>query len=116
MLTLIVTSLDGQPLAKDLRASFGLLGGTIGAMEGNTIILPDAGGRIGPLEANIMASARGFVIRNCGEQPLQVNGQAVVNSAEAPLRPGDEVAIGPYILRAAPVEAQGAAASAQAKS
>ena len=41
MLTLVVTSLDGQPVAADLRGKFGLLGGTIGAMEGTTMTLPD---------------------------------------------------------------------------
>jgi FHA domain-containing protein len=104
MLTLIVTSLDGQPVAMDLRGKFGLLGGTIGAMEGNTIMLPDAGGRVGPLEANILAGSRGFVIRNCGDHPLRVNGQPVANSAEAPLAAGDEVTIGPFALRVVPAE------------
>ena len=76
MLTLIVTRLDDRPFDADLRGKFGLLGGTIGAMEGNTIVLPNADGRVAPLEANIMAGSRGYVIRNCGSSPLHVNGQA----------------------------------------
>ena len=103
MLTLIVTRLDGQPLddAK-LRGKFGVLGGTIGAMEGNTIVLPDADGRVSALEANVIASPRGYVIRNCGVNPLQVNGQPAATSAELALAPGDEVTIGPYVLCVAP--------------
>ncbi len=100
MLILVVTSLDARPIDIDLRGKFGLLGGTIGAMEGNTITLPDAGGRVGALEANIMASARGYVIRNCSERALYVNDQAVGTGSEIPVGPGDEIAIGPYRLRA----------------
>jgi len=102
MLTLVVTSLDRRPLEADLRGNFGVLGGTIGGMEGNTIVLPDAQGRVSPLEANIIAGPRGYVIRNCGASPLQVNGNPIANSAESPLEPGDEVTIGPYALRVAP--------------
>ena len=105
MLTLTVTSFDGRPLATEVRGKFGLLGGTIGAIEGNTIVLEDPQARIAPLEANVIASPRGYVIRNCGEHPLLVNGKPVANSAEAPLAPGDEIAIGPFVLRALPAEA-----------
>ncbi len=114
MLTLTVTSLDGQPLAADLRGKFGLLGGTIGAMEGNTIVLPDPQERVGPLAANIITGPRGHVIRNCGADPLFVNGVAVASNAEAPLEPGAEIAIGPFVLRAAPEEAVAAAAKVPA--
>jgi predicted component of type VI protein secretion system len=99
-----VTRLDGQPLATELRGKFGVLGGTIGAIEGNTIVLSDPQGRIGELEANIVKSPRGFLIRNFGENPLYVNGTAVENSAEAPLAPGDSITIGPFELRVAPDE------------
>ncbi len=99
MLTLTVTSLDGQPLDGGPSGKFGVLGGTLGAIEGNTIVLADPQGRIGELEANIVKGPRGFVIRNFGESPLRVNGVAVDNSAESPLAPGDEVAIGPFVLR-----------------
>jgi predicted component of type VI protein secretion system len=113
MLIVNVESLDGQPLAAEVRGKFGVLGGTIGAIEGNTIVLPDPRGRIGALEANLIAGPRGYVIRNCGAEPLYVNGAAVANSAEAPLAPGDELKIGPFVLRVAP-EAPPAAAPAAA--
>jgi predicted component of type VI protein secretion system len=121
MLIVNVESLDGQPLAAQLRGIFGVLGGTIGAIEGNTIVLPDPRGRIGALEANLIAGPRGYVIRNCGAEPLYVNGAAVANSAEAPLAPGDELKIGPFVLRvvppappaAAPAEAPAPAAAPQ---
>jgi type VI secretion system FHA domain protein len=99
MLFLVVTSLDGEPVAAELRGKFGVLGGTIGAIEGNTIVLSDPQGRIGELEANIVKGPRGFVIRNFGANPLYVNGTPVENSAESPLAPGDDVAIGPFLLR-----------------
>jgi predicted component of type VI protein secretion system len=105
MLIVDVTSLDGQPLAAELRGKFGVLGGTIGAIEGNTIVLPDPQGRIGELEANIIKGPRGYVIRNFGAHPLYVNGTAVENSGESPVAPGDEVAIGPFMLRVAPATA-----------
>src|SRR3954470_22555561 len=98
MLILVVTHLDGQPFKASLRGRFGVLGGTIGAMEGNTIVLPDVDGRVAALEANIIASQRGYVIRNCGANPLKVNEAPVASSAEVPLAPGDQVVIGPYIL------------------
>ena len=110
MLTLFVSSLDGHPVAPGISGKFGVLGGTIGAIEGNTIVLPDAQGRVAPLEANVIAGPRGYVIRNCGAQPLRVNGSPVPNSAEAALAPGDEIAIGPFVLRVAPADAPAAAA------
>lgn len=114
MLVVNVESLDGQPLGAEVRGKFGVLGGTIGAIEGNTLVLPDPQGRIGALEANVIAGPRGYVIRNCGADPLYVNGAAVANSVEAPLAPGDEVRIGPFVLRAAP-EASPAPAPAVAQ-
>jgi hypothetical protein len=90
MLSLIVTRCDGNPLATEVRGKFGVLGGTIGAIEGNTLVLDDPKGRVAPLEANIIASPRGYVIRNCAEAPLHVNATPVANSAEASLAPGDE--------------------------
>ena len=117
MLLVDVTTLDGQPLSAPLQGKFGVLGGTIGAIEGNTIVLPDAQGRVGALEANVIAGPRGYVIRNCGANPLLVNGAAVPNSAESPLAPGDEVTIGPFVLRVAspdPPPAPAAAAAAPA--
>lgn len=99
MVTLAVASLFGQPLANELKASFGLLGGTIGALDGNTLRLPDLGGRIAPLEANVISGPRGFVIRNCGPESLSVNGQGIPHSAESPIQAGDEVTIGPFLLR-----------------
>jgi FHA domain-containing protein len=111
MLSLIVTRRDGSPLASELGAKFGILGGTIGAIEGNTLVLDDPQGRVAPLEANIIAGPRGYVIRNCGEAPLHVNATPVANSAEAPLTPGDEITIGPFVLLVAP-EAPPAAAPA----
>lgn len=110
MLTLIVSSLDGHPLDPGVSGRFGVLGGTIGAIEGNTIVLSDAQGRVAPLEANVIAGPRGYVIRNCGDRPLYVNGAAVPNSAEAALAIGDNVAIGPFVLRVAPPDAPAVAA------
>jgi len=112
MLTLFVSSLDGHPVAPGISGKFGVLGGTIGAIEGNTIVLPDAQGRVAPLEANVIAGPGGYVIRNCGTQPLRVNGSPVPNSAEAALAPGDEIAIGAFVLRVAPADAPAAAAPA----
>jgi len=112
MLILTVSSLDGQPIEAGRSGKFGVLGGTIGAIEGNTIVLDDPQGRIGELEANIVKGPRGFVIRNFGASPLRVNGVAVENSAESPLAPGDEVAIGPFVLRVAPAAAPAATAAA----
>jgi len=117
MLFVDVTTLDGQPLSAPLQGKFGVLGGTIGAIEGNTIVLPDAQGRVGALEANVIAGPRGYVIRHCGANPLLVNGAAVPNRAESPLARGDEVTVGPLVLRVAspdPPPAPAAAAAAPA--
>jgi len=115
MLIVNVTSLDGRPLAAELHGRFGVLGGTIGAIEGNTIVLPDPQGRVGELEANIIKGPRGYVIRNCADRPLRVNGAPVPNSAEAALSPGDEIAIGPFVLKVAPADPPAAPAPAPAK-
>jgi FHA domain-containing protein len=105
MLILNVTGLDGQPLQSPLRGKFGVLGGTIGAIEGNTIVLEDPQERVAELEANIISSPRGFVIRNCASDPLFVNGTPVETSAEALVDAGSEIRIGPFTLHAEIVEA-----------
>jgi FHA domain-containing protein len=109
MLILTVTTLDGQPLPAALRGKFGVLGGTIGAIEGNTIVLEDPQGRIAELEANIISGPRGDILRNCGPNTLHVNGTPVESGAEAVLEPEAEVTIGPYALRVEPVAATPAA-------
>src|SRR4051794_1271297 len=102
MLTLIVSTLDGHPLAAEVRGKFGVLGGTIGAIEGNTIVLADPQNRIAPLEANIVAGPQGYIIRNFGAKPLYVNGRPVATSGEAVIEPGAYLAIGPFVMQVAP--------------
>ncbi len=109
MLTLVVTRLEDRPLESPMRAEFGALGGTIGRMGTNTLILPDLEGRVAPLQARIKASPEGYAIRNCSASPLQVNGVPIANHSEAMLAEGDEIVIGAYTVRVVRADAEDSA-------
>ncbi|MBA4109022.1 MAG: type VI secretion system-associated FHA domain protein TagH [Leptothrix sp. (in: Bacteria)] len=107
MITLTILTFNGGPTER-LSASFDELGGTIGRADTNQLILPDPERTISRVHAQIAFRNGGFALVDRGSNPVLVNGRALGNGAEAPLKAGDQVQIGGYVLS---VEASAGAAA-----
>ncbi len=98
-LTLRAVSLNDQPITQPITASFGPKGGSIGRADTNTLPLPDPERRISRRQAEIVATGDGFAIKNVGSaNPIIVRDQSLALGESAPLRHGDQVRIGGYLL------------------
>lgn len=107
MITLTILTFNGGPTER-LSASFDELGGTIGRADTNQLILPDPERTISRVHAQVAFRNGGFALVDRGSNPVLVNGRALGNGAEAPLKAGDQVQIGGYVLS---VEASAGAAA-----
>lgn len=110
MITLTILTFNGGPTER-LSATFDELGGTIGRADTNQLILPDPERTISRVHAQVAFRNGGFALVDRGSNPVLVNGRALGNGSEAPLKAGDEVQIGGYVLS---VEASAGAGSAGA--
>ncbi len=98
-LTLRVLSLNEQPLTQPITAQFGAQGGTIGRADHNTMALPDPERHISRQHAQVSATGHGYVIRNVGSaNPISVGGRSLAQGESAPLRHGERLLIGGYLL------------------
>jgi FHA domain-containing protein len=107
-LTLRAVSLNDQPITKSIAAQFGAQGGSIGRADTNTLSLPDPERRISRRQADVLVSGSGYVIKNVGSaNPIIVRDQSLALGESAPLRGGDQVRIGGYLLEVKADEAAG---------
>lgn len=98
-LTLRAVSLNEQPLTQPITAHFDAQGGTIGRADQSTLALPDPERHISRRQADIIAAADGYRIKNVGSaNPILVRGQALGQGESAPLSHRDSVRIGGYLL------------------
>lgn len=98
-LTLRVLSLNEQPLIQPVVAQFGPQGGTIGRADHNTLALPDPERHISRQQAQICPTEHGYCIVNVGSaNPIAVGGRSVGRGDSAPLRHGDRLIVGGYLL------------------
>ncbi len=104
MILLTVLSYNGTP-AKGPSASFDELGGTIGRADNNQLVLPDPERTISRVHAKVVFRGGGFAIVDNGSNPISVNGVALGSGREQPLKAGDEVQIGGYLLQASQAKA-----------
>lgn len=101
ILTLLAVSLNDQALSRPITASFDTTGGTIGRADHSTMALPDPERFISRKQAEIAFVGNGYTIRNVGAaNPITVAQRTLAAGEAAPLRHGDEVRIGGYLLRA----------------
>jgi FHA domain-containing protein len=99
-LTLQAVLLDDRPLSQPITAHFDSRGGTIGRADHNTMALPDPERHVSRLQAEIVASGGGFLIRNVGgANPILVCGRSIGRGESAALAHGDEIRIGGYLLQ-----------------
>jgi FHA domain-containing protein len=99
MIALKVLSYNGTP-ADGPAAQFDELGGSIGRADTNQLVLPDPERTISRVHARIVFRAGGYSVVDNGSNPISVNGQVLGSGREVPLRPGDQLQIGGYVLQA----------------
>ena len=98
-LTLRAISLNDLPITQPIARPFGAQGGSIGRADSNTLALPDPERRISRRQAEVLVRASGYVIKNVGSaNPIIVRDQSLALGESAPLRGGDQVRIGGYLL------------------
>ncbi len=101
-------TLKNEPLSPPLIGRFDERGGTIGRMETNALVLPDAQRLISRVQAELRFSRGVFSIRNVGSaNPILINGRPVMPGECITLVNGDEIVIGTYVMRAS-LEAEAA--------
>lgn len=114
MIKLTVQNYNGAPLPAPLSAQFDELGGTIGRADTNQLVLPDPERTISRVHAQIAFRGGSYAVVDRGSNPVQHNGRALGNGQEAPLRPGDQLLIGGYLIQVDALAASAGAASASA--
>jgi type VI secretion system FHA domain protein len=97
MIVISVLSFNGAP-SDGRSASFDELGGSIGRADTNQLVLPDPERSISRVHAQVVFRNGGYVLVDRGSNAVLVNGQPVGNGREVPLRDGDTVQIGGYLL------------------
>jgi FHA domain-containing protein len=108
MLTLRVTSVNGQAPAQPIEATFDAAGGTIGRADDNRLVLPDPTRHVSRLHARVAFKGGGFELIDQGGNPIDVNGVPVGRGHAARLRLGDLIRIGGYaisVVGASPADA-----------
>lgn len=96
MITLTVTSFNGTPPSGKLSAVFDELGGSIGRADTNQFVLPDPDRAISRVHAQVVYRNGGFGVIDKGSNAILVNGKALGNGREAPIKDGDWLQIGGY--------------------
>jgi type VI secretion system FHA domain protein len=99
MIVLRVLSYNGAT-ADGPQAQFDELGGTIGRADNNQLVLPDPERTISRVHARVVFRAGGYAVVDNGSNPISVNGLVVGAGREQPLKPGDQVQIGGYVITA----------------
>lgn len=103
MIKLIAVSYNNAPLNPQLSAVFGRGGGTFGRSEDNAFVLPDAKHIVSRQQAEVRSDGSHHVIVNLSRAtPMMVNGTELNYGDEHPLKAGDEIQVGLYLLRAEP--------------
>jgi len=109
MIVLTVLSYNGAP-TDGLSGGFDEMGGTIGRAENNQLVLPDPERTISRVHARVVFRTTGYTIVDNGSNPISINGTPLGSGREHPLRPGDQVQIGGYLLATSEGKSAGAAA------
>lgn len=103
MIKITAVSYNNVPLSPPLSAVFGRAGGTLGRSEENAFVLPDSRHIVSRMQAEIRTDGSQNVIFNLSRAtPIMVNGIELNYGEESPLKAGDEIRIGLYVLRAEP--------------
>lgn len=97
MIVLTVISLNGTSISNE-PTFFDELGGTIGRLETNQLVLPDTERVISRTHAQVVFRGGRFALIDRGSNAVVHNGRPLGNGNEAFLAPGDEIQIGGYLI------------------
>jgi FHA domain-containing protein len=109
VITLSVKSFNGAP-TDGPSVAFDELGGTIGRADSNQLVLPDPERTISRVHAQVVFRNNAYAIIDRGSNPIAINGRPLGSGVEAPIKPGDDVQIGGYLLRVSAARAPSASA------
>jgi len=98
VIKLTVQSYNAAPLPQKLSAQFNELGGTVGRADNNQLVLPDPERSISRVHAQVVFRNGAFAIVDRGSNPVLINGRPLGNGVEGPIKSGDQLQIGGYIL------------------
>ncbi|MFG6490129.1 type VI secretion system-associated FHA domain protein TagH [Roseateles sp. BYS78W] len=98
MIVLSVSSYNGAP-TEPREASFDELGGTIGRATTNQLVLPDPDRTISRVHAQVALRNGAFAVVDRGSNAISINGTPLGNGREAPLKAGDTLNIGGYVIQ-----------------
>ena len=100
MIELVVVSYNNAPPARALSARFDVSAGTIGRSDDNHLVLSDPKHHVSRFQALVRSDAHLHTITNLSQaNPTVLNGVELLLDQAQALRPGDEIRIGPYVLR-----------------
>jgi FHA domain-containing protein len=103
MIKITVASYNNQAVEPPLSAVFGRDGGTLGRSDDNRLVLPDPKNLVSRMQASIRSDgARHTIVNLSASNPLLVNGTQIEFEREYPLKAGDRIQVGLYLLQAEP--------------
>jgi FHA domain-containing protein len=103
MIKITVASYNNQATEKPLSAVFGRDGGTLGRSDDNHFVLPDPKSLVSRTQASIKSDGNRHTIVNLSvSNRILVNGKEIDFEREYPIKAGDEIQIGLYMLRVEP--------------
>ncbi len=99
MIKIAAVSYNNMPLSQPLSGIFGRTGGTLGRSDENALVLPDSKHIVSRKQAEIRSDGMQHVIINLSHAtPMMVNGVELNFGEQRPLKAGDEIRIGMYVL------------------
>jgi FHA domain-containing protein len=99
MIEIYVASYKGISPPVELKGLFGPEGGTLGRGTDNQLVLPDPARHVSRLQARVRFDEGRFLVASVSNaNPLFLNDEEIASGSELPLKPGDELRIGLYVL------------------
>lgn len=100
MIQIQVITYNGIVPINPLSAEFDELGGNIGRVEGNTLVLADPRRNISRIHASIVCRGGRYFIRGLGSTlPVHLNDQPLGNGQDTAIVDGDRIRIGDYVMQ-----------------
>lgn len=101
MIKIAVVSYNNEEPLQPLSAVFGQERNTLGRSKNNFFVLPDSKHYVSRLQASVWSDGNRHVLVNLSQaNPILINGQEIDAEQDFEINVGDEINIGPYLLRA----------------
>jgi FHA domain-containing protein/type VI secretion system protein len=97
-LTLSVLTYRNQPPQRPISTRFSGIGGTIGRLDQNDLVLPDPERVVSRTHARVEFRDGSYFLTSLGQNPIDVNGRPLGPGGTAELASGDRLTIGGYCI------------------